>query len=88
MGIYDVWLSDACGFYVSTPTHLIVPPTGDVDCDGDVDFDDINPFVLALSGEAAYLAQYPHCRWLQADCDSDGDVDFDDINPFVSLLGS
>jgi len=61
---------------------------GDLDCDGDVDFDDINPFVLALSGETAYLAQYPTCYWLNADCDGDGDVDFDDINPFVNLLGN
>jgi len=60
---------------------------GDLDCDGDVDFDDINPFVLALSGEAAYLAEYPACQWLNADCDEDGDVDSDDINAFVSLLG-
>jgi len=41
-----------------------------------------------LSGEAAYLAQYPDCRWLNADCDGDLDVDFDDINPFVSRIGS
>jgi len=61
---------------------------GDLDCDRDVDFDDINPFVLALSGEGAYATQYPDCRWLNADCDFDGDVDFDDINPFIALLGS
>jgi len=61
---------------------------GDLDCDGDVDFDDINPFVLALSGEAAYNAQYPDCDWLNADCDLDADVDFDDINAFVDLLGT
>jgi len=60
---------------------------GDMDCDHDVDFDDINPFVLALSGEAAYYAEYPDCHWLNADCDEDGDVDFDDINPFVAQLG-
>jgi len=61
--------------------------TGDLDCDGDVDFDDINPFVLALGGQAGYEAIYPDCQWLNADCDDDGDVDFDDINPFVALLG-
>ncbi|MBK9128235.1 MAG: hypothetical protein IPM13_10610 [Phycisphaerales bacterium] len=61
---------------------------GDVDCDGDVDFDDIDAFVAALSGPAAYAAQYPDCRWLNADCDGDGDVDFDDIDPFVALIGS
>lgn len=60
--------------------------TGDMDCDGDVDFDDINPFVLALSGQAGYEAAYPDCEWEAADVDGDGTVDFDDINPFVALL--
>ncbi len=59
---------------------------GDMDCDGDVDFDDINPFVLALSGQAAYQAAYPDCNWLNGDVNEDGAVDFDDIGPFVVLL--
>ncbi len=58
----------------------------DLNCDGIVDFDDINAFVLAISDPAAYEAQYPDCFWLNGDCDSDGDVDFDDINAFVALL--
>ncbi len=61
---------------------------GDTDCDGDVDFDDISPFVLALSGESAYNAEYPDCNWLNADCNEDGNVNFDDIAPFVNLIGS
>ena len=59
---------------------------GDLDCDGDVDFHDINPFVLALSDPVAYQAAYPGCDILNGDCDGDGDVDFDDINAFVALL--
>ncbi len=59
---------------------------GDLNCDGDIDFDDINPFVLALSDPAAYQAAYPNCNILNGDCDGDGDVDFDDINPFVAIL--
>lgn len=61
---------------------------GDLNCDGVVDFDDINPFVIALSGEAAYYAAYPDCNWYNADCNEDGAVDFDDINPFVNMIGS
>ncbi len=61
--------------------------TGDTDCNGTVDFDDIQPFVKALSGQAEYESAYPDCRWLNADADLDGDVDFDDIAPFVSLIG-
>jgi len=75
-----------CGDPTLRPTAALHP--GDLDCDGDVDFDDINPFVLALSGQAGYYTQYPDCNWLNADCDEDGDVDFDDINPFVALLGN
>jgi hypothetical protein len=60
----------------------------DLNCDGVVDFDDINPFVLAISDPGAYETQYPDCFWLAGDCDSDGDVDFDDINAFVALLSS
>ncbi len=61
--------------------------TGDMNCDGVVDFDDISPFVLALGGQSGYEAAYPECNWYHADCDNDGDVDFDDINPFIALLG-
>jgi hypothetical protein len=58
----------------------------DLNCDGEVNFDDIDPFVLALTGQEAYDAAYPECDWLLADCNGDGDVDFDDIDAFVGLL--
>lgn len=63
-----------------------VPCTGDTNCDGDIDFADIDPFVLALSGESAYLAAYPDCRWLNGDANGDQTVDFADIDEFVELL--
>jgi hypothetical protein len=59
---------------------------GDLNCDGIVGFDDINPFVLAISDPAAYVATYPDCDILNGDCNGDGFVDFDDINAFVVLL--
>jgi hypothetical protein len=67
---------------------VVVTPfaTGDLNCDGIVDFDDINPFVLAISSPVAYTAEYPGCSFLNADCSGDGVVDFDDINPFVAIL--
>jgi hypothetical protein len=61
---------------------------GDLNCDGAIDFDDIDPFVLALSGEDAYYAAFPDCHWMNADADADGSVDFNDIDAFVALLGS
>jgi photosystem II stability/assembly factor-like uncharacterized protein len=59
---------------------------GDLNCDGVIDFDDINPFVLALSDPAGYGTAFPDCNLLNADCDGNGLVDFGDINPFVALL--
>lgn len=61
-------------------------PLGDMNCDGAVNFDDIDPFVLALGGEYGYHAAYPNCDWLNGDCNADGTVDFEDIDPFVALL--
>lgn len=59
---------------------------GDLNCDGVVDFGDINPFVLALTNPTAYEETYPDCRLLHADINDSGSVGFDDINPFVALL--
>ncbi len=59
---------------------------GDLNCDEAVNFDDINPFVLALYSHAQYQQQYPHCDWRLGDINGDGFLDFDDINPFVALL--
>jgi|GEM_PF-193999 len=64
---------------------VILP--GDANCDGAVTFDDIDPFVLALSGRDGYEAQFPECDWLSADCNGDGTVNFDDIDPFVARIG-
>ncbi len=84
----DVWGSR---FFIEGQIEHIChahPSPGDMDCDGDVDFDDIGPFVLAIQSQAAYESVYWWCDWMNADCDGDGDVDFDDINPFVGLIGS
>lgn len=61
---------------------------GDMNCDGSLDFRDINPFVLALSDRTGYLTKYPNCDVMSADCNQDGYVDFKDINAFVALLTS
>ncbi len=70
-----------------TCTPGMCPPSaGDLNCDGAVNFNDINPFVLALVGPGPYYAAYPNCNVNNADCNHDGRVDFEDINPFVELL--
>jgi hypothetical protein len=59
---------------------------GDLNCDGALNFDDVNAFVLALSDPAGYRAAYPTCGYLLADINADGAVTFDDIDPFVAIL--
>ena len=54
---------------------------GDMNCDGVVDFKDINPFVAILCGGTP-------CNAANADCNYDSVIDFKDINPFVALLSS
>lgn len=63
---------------------------GDMNCDGAVDFKDINKFVEALSGQVAWEANPDNagCPWLNGDIDADGNVTFKDINPFVAVLGT
>ena len=59
---------------------------GDMDCDGDVDFDDINDFVLGLNSPADYESMYGIPPSVKGDIDMDGDQDFDDISGFVGIL--
>jgi hypothetical protein len=57
-----------------------------MNCDGQVNFDDLEGFVTAVIGSAAYESLIGDCRWLNADIDASGSVDFDDIEGFVGCL--
>ena len=70
----------------SVTAQAVTYTVGDLNCDGAVNFDDINPFVLALSDPAGYQAAFPDCPIANGDVNGDGFVNFDDINPFVALL--
>jgi len=60
---------------------------GDLNCDGEVGFGDINPFVLFLSNFAGWQTAYPGCPPENGDINEDGSYpSFGDINPFVALL--
>ncbi len=60
---------------------------GDMDCNGVVDFDDINYFVVAL-GDAWEVPPPGACYWRAGDMDGDDLVTFDDINGFVAAIGT
>jgi len=61
---------------------------GDMDGDGDVDFDDIDDFVLGLTNAAGYEAIFGVPPSLRGDTDGNGELDFDDISGFVGLLSN
>jgi hypothetical protein len=61
---------------------------GDLNGDGRVGFEDINPFVLALANPGGYATAFVGCNILAGDLNGDGALDFRDINPFVVLLTS
>ncbi len=63
-----------------------IPRVGDMNCDGVVSVGDINPFVLALTDPAGYLAAFPDCDPLNGDCSGDDQITVGDINCFVSLV--
>ncbi len=81
---YRLWVLDydGCGCILPAPFAL----AGDTNCDGLINFDDINPFVTAIVSQSSYEADWPCCIFLNADCNSDTAVNFDDIDPFVELL--
>jgi hypothetical protein len=93
---FDHWSGDLSGS--TNPDTLVMDgdktvtasfgQIGDVNCDGVVDFADINPFVLAITDPAQYQQAYPDCYLLNADINLDGTVGFGDINPFVNCLAS
>jgi hypothetical protein len=60
--------------------------SGDLNCDGQLDALDIDPFVLALVDGAGYQSAYPDCDRDLADCNFDRAIDGFDIDPFVTLL--
>jgi hypothetical protein len=61
--------------------------SADMDCDGTVDFWDIDPFVMAVISRSTYEYYYGGwCRWLNGDLDLDGEVGFDDIPGFIACL--
>ncbi len=67
---------------------LALPQFGDLNCDGTVDFDDIDAFVLGLTDPADYEATFGAPATLKGDMNEDGRFDFDDIDPFVNLLSA
>ena len=82
--------------FTNVITYNPTPPLcrGDMNCNGVVDFGDIDPFVAALGCTDGDPNCWPPagipdaCPWLNADCNEDEEVTFADIDPFVALIGT
>lgn len=61
---------------------------GDANCDGTVDFFDIDAFLLALFDAPGYLEVYCGGSLCAADANCSGNVDFFDIDAFLACLFS
>ncbi|MEW6252738.1 MAG: hypothetical protein AB1716_19045 [Planctomycetota bacterium] len=85
--VYPCYVSTQNGDTDVFTNVITIGLLGDLNCDDVVNFDDINPFVLALTDPAAYAIAYPNCPFENRDINGDGLFNFDDINPFVALLG-
>jgi hypothetical protein len=73
-GDYDVVVTDNCGEVVSATATLTIAAVcvGDLNCDGQIDLADINPFVLYLSNYSAWLTEFAGCNPLNGDIHGDG----------------
>lgn len=99
-GEYTCVATNGCDSFSSAPATLTLnsAPTGcpgDANCDGEINFFDIDAFVAALNGQTAwgsYLASAgytPSCDYVSNnDCNADGEVNFFDIDAFVVQLTS
>ncbi|TWT44890.1 Ser-Thr-rich glycosyl-phosphatidyl-inositol-anchored membrane family protein [Phycisphaerae bacterium RAS1] len=88
--MYDVWNNNGKSppeLMRLAALDLISWILGDMNCDGELNILDINPFVLALGDPAAYTAAFPNCNIALGDLNNDGEVNVLDINPFIAALG-
>ncbi len=87
-GTYDAVVLSICGAAYSAVATLTVHDRGDANCDGLVDFFDIDAFLQALFDPTGYAATFCGGSNCAADIDCDGGVDFFDIDPFLACLFS
>jgi hypothetical protein len=87
--VFDA-VTGGVSFLSGQPAWLVGEPCtctkGDANCDDEVNFFDIDPFVMALFDRSAYDTLFcggDHCS---IDMDCSGTINFFDIDPFVATL--
>jgi hypothetical protein len=86
-GPADLYSQGGGGYFDNVHIETLLPHMGDMDFDGDTDFDDITLFTLGLNDPAQYEALHGVSPVVQGDLDADGDQDFDDISELALMLG-
>lgn len=76
-------LSGAPAWLVGVPCPCL---KGDANCDGEINFFDIDPFIMALFDRTAYATLFCGADECTIDMDCSGEVNFFDIDPFVGSL--
>ncbi|MCG3126074.1 MAG: hypothetical protein CHACPFDD_00903 [Phycisphaerae bacterium] len=85
--ITTIRASEDLSVYTGAGIACYVPPKkGDLNCDRGVNAFDVDPFIAAVMGDAAYDALAPHCDRMLADLNGDGSVNAFDIDAFIELL--
>jgi hypothetical protein len=77
----------AGGFWAGALADSSCPGSrGDANCDGSIDFFDIDPFLTALFDPGGYAASFCGGSICAADTDCSGTSDFFDIDPFLACV--
>ncbi|MCK4343070.1 MAG: hypothetical protein KAY37_15250, partial [Phycisphaerae bacterium] len=95
----EYYCLDAGGIYLGdgiscTPNPCIVTVCrGDSDCDGEINWRDIDYLVAAMNDnvaawEAMFLPGTPTCSFENNDVNDDGTINWRDIDPFVALMNT
>jgi hypothetical protein len=79
-------ISSGTGIDWSMSVDACPSSRGDANCDGSIDFFDIDPFLTALFDLSAYEATYCGGAICTADGDCSGSIDFFDIDPILACL--
>jgi hypothetical protein len=87
LGLVGEGITLDCSSWVNIDWQVVYPEVftelvtmaGDCDWDGDIDFDDISPFLSCLGLSGLEVGD-------PADMDEDGDCDFDDVNLFIEAI--
>lgn len=84
--VYEIpWAAVEKAQFTIVPGSPTYTPA-DTNCDGAVDFFDIDPFLTGLFTPSVYAGSYPDCDISTCDTNQDSTVDFFDIDPFLNSL--